>query len=165
MTRILQAHVARALRIGRMDAHEQLRLGDELFAQQPNLLGSVVVLRRLGASDPQIEIALHVLFVAWLAMKATGLRWPVISEADQDLSMQRLTARVRFAEGLPPDLLRQAMEQHTGEHTEQPLLAFAFGHLRESGMLEVRTEAEKYVVLATLNLVECIAFSAPYTAP
>lgn len=60
--------------------------------------------------------------------------------------MRCLTARVRFVEGLPAELLRQAVEQRVAEHSEQQLLAFACGHLRlrKSGMLEVRTDAEKY---------------------
>lgn len=165
MTRIAQAHVAEAVRaVERMNAQAQVRLGDEIFAHQPNLLGSVVVLRRMGASDAQIGIALHVLFVAWLAMKASGHRWPVISEDNQDLCMQRLTARMRFVEGLSPELLQQAVAQHISEHAEPQLLASTYGHLRERGMLGARTEAEKYVLLAALNLVECIAFMAAPTA-
>lgn len=165
MTRIAQAHVAEAVRtVERMNAQAQVRLGDEILAHQPNLLGSIVVLRRMGASDAQIGIALHVLFVAWLAMKASGHRWPVISEDSQDLCMQRLTARMRFVEGLSPELLQQAVAQHISEHAEPQLLASAYGHLRESGVLGARTEAEKYVLLAALNLVECIAFTAAPTA-
>ena len=165
MTRIAQAHVVEAVRaVERMNAQRQVQLGDEIFAHQPNLLGSIVVLRRMGASDAQIGIALHVLFVAWLAMKASGLSWPLISEDDQDLCMQRLTAKVRFVEGLPPKLLQQAVKQHISEHAEPQLLAFAYGHLRASGVLGARNEAEKYVLLAALNLVECIAFSGRPTA-
>jgi len=77
--------------------------------------------------------------------------------------MQRLTARVRCVEGLSPKRLGQAVEHHTGDHREKYLLAFAFGHLRDSGLLEIKTQAEKYVVLAVLNLVECIACTAPPT--
>ena len=158
--RIAQAHVAQAMRaVERMDTQQQVRLGDEIFAHQPHLLGSIVVLRHMGASDTRIGIALHVLFVAWLAMTASGHRWPLISQDDQDLCLQRLTARVRFAEGLSPELLQQTVAQHISEHAEPQLLAFAYGHLRESGVLAVRNEAEKYVLLAALNLVECIAFS------
>lgn len=165
MTRLAQAHVAEAMRaVERMNTQQQVQLRDEIFAQQPNLLGSIVVLRRMGASDTQIGIALHVLFVAWLAMKASGYRWPVISEDHQDLCLQRLTARLRFADGLSPDLLQQAVAQHISEHAEPQLLAFAYGHLRESGVLRARSQAEKYVLLAVLNLVECIAFSAALSA-
>jgi hypothetical protein len=161
MTRIAQAHIAEAIRaVECMNTQQQAALGDEIFAHQPNLLGSIVVLRRMGASDPQIGIALRVLLVAWLAMKASGHRWPLISEDDQDLCLQRLTARVRFVKGLSPGPLQRAVAQHISEHAEPQLLAFAYGHLRESGVLGARSKAEKYVLLATLNLVECIAFSA-----
>lgn len=67
----------------------------------------------------------------------------MISEDDQDLCMQRLSARVRFVDGLSAELIRQAAEQHADEHAERQLLAYAYGHLRASGALEVRTEAEK----------------------
>lgn len=38
------------------------------------------------------------------------------------------------------------------------LLAFVYGYLGDHDLLAVRTEAEKYLMLATLNLVECVAF-------
>ncbi len=162
MMRIAQAHVAEAMRaVERMGTQQQVQLGDEIFAQQPNLLGSIVVLRGMGASDTQIGIALHVLFVAWLAMKASGHRWPLISENDQDLCLQRLTARLRFAEGLTPELFQQAVAQHISEHAEPQLLAFAYGRLRESGVLGAGGEAETFVLVADLNLVEFIAITAP----
>lgn len=96
MTRITQAILAESVvELERMGTQAQLGLGDEIFARQPTLLGAVVVLRRFGANDAQIGIALHVLFVAWLAMKRyevqKRLRWQVISEDVYDQCMQRLT--------------------------------------------------------------------------
>jgi hypothetical protein len=41
------------------------------------------------------------------------------------------------------------------------LLAFAIGHLKEAGLLGIRTNAEKLAVLAVLNVVECVAHGAP----
>jgi hypothetical protein len=162
MTCITQAFLCEAtLAVDRMGIAERLRLADEVFAHQPNLLASVVVLRRMGASDAQIDIPVHVLLVAWQAMKSSGLQWPLISEDDQDTCMQRLTARMRFAEGLSGELFELAVVQHVNSHGERYLLAFAYGYLRDHGLLGVTTEAEKYVLLATLNLVECIAFAAP----
>ena len=40
---------------------------------------------------------------------------------------------------------------------EPVLLAFAYDHLSQNDLLAVRTEAEKFLMLAVLNLVECIA--------
>ncbi|TXH07044.1 MAG: hypothetical protein E6R09_00710 [Rhodocyclaceae bacterium] len=150
----------------RMCTQSQLRLGDEIFAQQPTLLGAILVLKRFGANDAQIGIALHVLCVAWLAMKRyevqKGLKWPVISERVFGQCMQRLTARANFIEGLTSDLQHQAVKQQTDAHEERYLIAFALGHLRDNGVLNIQNEAEKQVVLSTLCIVECIAVSAPH---
>ena len=47
------------------------------------------------------------------------------------------------------------------DHAEQQLLAYVFGKFKENGLLGVKTEAEKMLMLAALNLVECIAETAP----
>ena len=41
------------------------------------------------------------------------------------------------------------------------MLAYVFGKFKESNLLGIRTEAEKMLALAALNLVECIAETAP----
>ncbi len=46
---------------------------------------------------------------------------------------------------------------HIDKHPEPVLLAFAHEHLRQNDLMAVRTEAEKFLMLAVLNLVECIA--------
>ena len=35
--------------------------------------------------------------------------------------------------------------------------AFVYGYLGEHDLLRVRTEAEKYLLMAALNLLECVA--------
>lgn len=37
------------------------------------------------------------------------------------------------------------------------LLAFVYGYLGEHDLLRVRTDTEKYLLVAALNLVECVA--------
>ena len=78
--------------------------------------------------------------------------------------MQRLTARLRFNEGLPAGLADQVVAQFCEEHAERYLLAFVYGHLGERDLLRVRTDAEKFLLLAVLNLVECIAFVGAHTS-
>lgn len=46
---------------------------------------------------------------------------------------------------------------HT-EHAERCLLASVYGRLDEHDTTGVRAGAEKYLMMATLNLVECVAF-------
>ncbi len=165
MTRITQAILADAVvELERMGQQAQVLLADEIFARQPTLLGAVVVLRRFGASDAQIGIAVHVLFVAWLSMKRCEvqqkIRWPLITEDDLDLCMQRLTARINFAEGLSAELKDAAIKQQTDDYPERYLLAFAFGHMGEHGLWAVNSDAEKHVLLGALAIVECIAYTA-----
>jgi len=49
------------------------------------------------------------------------------------------------------------LTQFCSDHLERYLLAFAYGLLGEHEMLGVRTDAEKFLLLAVLNLVECVA--------
>ncbi len=154
-----------AIAVDAMDAAQRLRLADEVFAHQPTLLASVLVLQRMGASQQQMDVPVHILLVAWQAMKTSGHRWPVISEDTQEVCLKRLTGRVRFAQGLPAELRQRSTQQYINEHRERHLLAFAYDHLRDNDLLGARTEAEKFLLLATLNLVECIAFAGAQARP
>ena len=59
----------------------------------------------------------------------------------------------------PTGLSRQSL----ADHPEQQLLAYVFGKFKEHGLLGIETETEKMLMLAALNLVECIAQTAPRT--
>lgn len=150
--------------VNAMTHAQKVQLADEIFMQQPNLLGSILVLPRMGVSMLQLEVPLHVLLVAFQAMKRSGHAWPTIGEDVQEDCMQRLTARLRFNEGLPAGLADQVVRQFCEEHSERYLLAFVYGYLGEHDLLRVRTDAEKFLLLAVLNLVECIAFAGAHTS-
>jgi hypothetical protein len=141
-----------------MGHDQKVRLADEIYAQQPNMLASILALPRMGVDMAQLEVALHILLVTFQAMKISGNQWPLVTEDIQDGCLQRLTARVRFNEGLPKDLATQVVEQFHNEHAERYLLAFVYGWLREHDLMGVRTDAEKSLMLGALNLVECVAF-------
>jgi hypothetical protein len=111
----------------------------------------------MGVSMPEVEIALHVLLVAFQAMKRSRHRWEMVTMDLQEACMDRLTARMRFNDGLPAELAAKAVTQFCNEHAERYLLAYAYGYLGEHDLLTVRTDAEKSLLLAVLNLVECIA--------
>ena len=98
------------------------------------------------------------LFVTFQAMKLSGHQWPLVTEEIQVGSLQRLTARARFNEGLPQERAKKVVEQFHQEHAEHYLLAFAYSWLDENDLMPVRNEEEKYLMLGALNLVECVAF-------
>jgi len=141
-----------------MNHDQKVVLADEVFQYQPNMLASILVLPSMGVNMSEVEIALHVLLVAFEAMKHSGHSWPVVSEQVQDMCLQRLTGRMRFNEGLPAKTANDLVRQFCAKHREQQLLAFAYGHLGEHKLLDVHTDAQKPLVLAVLNLVECIAY-------
>ena len=166
MALITQAVLAKAaIAVDAMGLDERVRLADEVFAHQPNLLASVLVLQRMGASLPQMDVPIYILLVAYQALKTSGHTWPMISEDTQETCLRRLTGRIRFAKGLGRGSLQQSTKQYIDEHREPYLLAFAYGHLGENDLLGVKTEAEKSLLLATLNLVECIASMAARIRP
>ncbi len=139
-----------------MGPAQKVHLADEIFARQPNLLASVLALPRMGVGMVELEVPLHILFVTFQAMKRSGHAWPIVSEDLQDQCMQRMTARARFNEGLPDEPAKQVVQQFCDEHPERYLLAFVYGYLGEHDLLRVRTDAEKYLLMAALNLAECV---------
>jgi hypothetical protein len=151
---LIEADVA----VRRMSHDQKVRLADEIHAQQPNMLASILVLPQMGVDMAQLEVALHVLFVTFQAMKLSGHPWPLATEDIQDGCLQRLTASARFTEGLPQELATKLVEQFHTEHAERYLLAFVYGWLGDNDLMAVRTEAEKYLMLGALNQVECVAF-------
>lgn len=151
---VIEADVA----VRQMSHDQKVRLADEIYAQQPNMLAALLALPGMGVDMEQVEIALHTLFVTFQAMKLSGHQWPLVTEDIQDGCLQRLTARARFNEGLPEELAKKLVEQFHTEHAERYLLAFVYSWLDEHDLMAVRTEAEKYLMMAALNLVECVAF-------
>jgi hypothetical protein len=165
MGAITQAVMVQADRDVRgMSQAQKVSLADEIFAQQPNMLASVLALPRMGVGMVELEVPLHILLVTFQAMKRSGRAWPVVSEEVQEICLQRLTARARFNEGLPGDLADQVVQQFCDDHPERFLLAFVYGYLGDHDLLRVRTDAEKFLVLAALNLVECVAFVGSTTS-
>ncbi len=162
MTSISSRNLARAvLRVEAMSLQERDRLADEVHARQPNLFYSVLVLQRYDATLVQIEVVLNLLLVFHEAMKISGGRWPVISEDVQERCLGRVSGRVRFIEGVSQQLQAQATADAVRDHPEQQLLAYVFGKFKESNLLGIKTEAQKMLMLAALNLVDCIAETAP----
>jgi len=113
----------------------------------------------MGVSTLQLEVPLSILLVTFQAMKRSGHTWPLVQEDVQEKCLQRLTARMRFNEGLSAQIANRLVKQFCYEHSERNLLAFVYGNLGEHDLLRVRTDAEKYLLLAALNLVECIALA------
>jgi hypothetical protein len=167
--RISVRHVAAAMKkVQAMDLAQRVSLSDEIFIKQPNLLASCLVQPRLGVTMQSVEVLLNILLVCYQAMKESGLDWPVISEDDQERQMQRMVGAVKFSEEIPdPTVEEAARAQYLDNHPEQPLLAFVLAEsntwLRDLARRQTESKSDKFVMMASINLVNCIAYAEPRT--
>jgi len=53
--------VQAAIDVNGMGQAQKVRLADEIFAQQPNLLASILALPRMGVGMVELEVPLHIL--------------------------------------------------------------------------------------------------------
>ena len=130
---------------------------DRIHAEQPNLLASVLALPRLGVSMQTVDVRLNILIVLTIAVDNSGQSLATVTEAEQERELQRLVAIVRFSEGLDAAAMAQSIQQTTAYKRESFLLAYVYDAIQRAGLTDVKDEAEKYAVLAAINLVNCMA--------
>ncbi len=121
--------------VNRMSAQQKVELTDEIYVQQPNLLASILVLPRYGVDMQLLEDPIHVLLIAFQAMKHCGHASPTISKDVHETCLRRLTATSKFSKGVPPHLFVQMITQLCVDHPERYLLAFVYGHLGQHDLL------------------------------
>ena len=160
MSRISRSALFRAIKVVQeMTAEQKLGLADEIFLSQPNMLASVVVLRSLGVPAAKQAFALEMLFLCFQAMKESGLKWPLITEDEQENQMQRHTAILQFYGSLDKKAEQNSSaQQFIGSYPEQDLFAWVTTQSREWLLKSDPEESDKYVLQAILNLVNCLAF-------
>jgi hypothetical protein len=163
MSRITVDNLAAAIRkVRSMSLREKEALAEEIHLRQPHMLASCLVQSKLGAEPAAVEFLLNILLVCYQAMKESGLQWPVITEDDQERQMQRWIGAVHFSEHAVGNIAAaSAREQYATQHPEQPLLAFVVSEtnrwLRELSQRNAQAESDKFVMMASMNLVNCIA--------
>lgn len=168
MNRITTENVAAAiLKVSSMGLSQKEELTEEVHREQPHLLASCLVQSKLGARINDVEFLLDILLVCYQAMKETGLRWPMITEDEQQRQMQRWIGAVDLSEhALNNSASDSARQQYADQYAEQSLLAFVVNEtnqwLRGRSQRNGAGESDKFVMMASINLVNSIA-SAPVT--
>jgi hypothetical protein len=161
--RIYVKHVAAAVRQSQsMNAAQKVALIDQIYIQQPNLLASILVQSKFGASEQTLELLLELLIVCHLAMNESGYEWPLITEEEQERQLGRTVGAVSFSETLTdPVAANAARQQYIVTHPEPALLALVMDRcnqwLADLAQRHAEQASDKYVMLAATNLVNCIA--------
>jgi hypothetical protein len=168
MSRITIGNVTAAIRKVRgMSLNEKEALADEIHRCQPHMLASCLVHLRLGVEPTAVEFLLNILLVCYQSMKESGLQWPVITEDEQERQMQRWIGAVQFSEHAAGSAADAARARYASQHPEQPLPAFVLSEtnqwLREISQRYAEADSDQFIVMASMNLVNCIA-SAPVTS-
>lgn len=162
MSRITVDNLAAAIRkVRSMSLKEKEALAEEIHRRQPHMLASCLVQSRLGVEPAAVEFLLNILLVCYQSMKESGLQWPIITEDEQERQMQRWIGAVQFSEHAMGSAADGAREQYASQHPEQPLLAFVVSEtsqwLREISERNAEAQSDKFVMMASMNLVSCIA--------
>jgi hypothetical protein len=161
--RISVEHVAAAVRkLNTLTLAQKTSIIDEIHIKQPNLLASCVVQVKLGADEQTVEFLLHILLTCHLAMAESGYEWPLITEVEQERQLGRMVGSVRFSEELlDPAAADAARAQYVGNHPEPALLALVLNEcnawLLDLARRRAEKETDKFVLMASVNLVNCIA--------
>lgn len=160
-SRISVDKLARVIaKVRAMSMEQKVELVNKIKEEQPNMLASCLVQQRLGASMESVDVLLNILLVCFQAMKESGHIWPLITEDEQERQLSRLVGSVLFSENLSdPNLADAARSDYVANHPEAPLLAFVVNEMRH-WLLELagaEAESDKYVMMAAVNFVNCIA--------
>lgn len=141
----------------KMTVKDKENVVDEIYAQQPNMLASILVQSQLGSSIEHIEVLLKILTVLHIALKDSKVQILLVTEDEQERELNRLAANIRFSEGLPNSILSKSIKSYVDKHSEKYAFAFAYDELASTGIMFSKTESSKFLVLSGLNLVNCIA--------
>ena len=158
MTKVTAKNLAQALKkVQSLNIKEKELICDEIYKEQPNLLASVIVQQRLGNSLQDVDVLLNILIVLYLSLKEAGITISKVTEQEQEHQLSLLKNTILFSEGLGVNLVESSVNQYISNHKEPPLLAYVIGAMQEAGFFEKKEENSKYITLAGLNLVACIA--------
>ena len=159
MNRISQDSLFRAIAaVQKMDNEQKIQLADEIFVSQPNMLGSFLVLPKLGVPTKKIGLAFDTMLLCFQAMKESGLTWPVITEDDLERQSARTTAILKFYDSFSDENLRKnSAQQFIDDHTEKELFAWVITMCKDWLQSISPEETDKYVIDVAVNLVNCVA--------
>lgn len=153
-----KALIGAEARVRAMSLEQKEKLADELYLVQPHVLASFLVQQQFGVSVAKMEFLIDLMLICFQAMKDSGITWPLITEDDQDLQLARWMDSLRSWELLPEGLRTPALRRYIDAHPEKVLLAYVQVEVNRWLQRVEPEEVDKYIAMAAMNLVNCIAF-------
>jgi hypothetical protein len=158
--KITVAHVGRAVqKLGTMDMAQKELLAAQIAKEQQALFASFLIQSQLGVAFDKMEFLLDILFVCFLAMKETGLKWQRITDDDVQACMNRCVEGVKFGVGLEPAQRLELVSQFVVGHPEPALLSYVQLETDNWQKRVTPEESDPYIILAALNMANCIGYA------
>ncbi len=155
--RITQTLIADAIaQRDRLTPDEKARYVEIIIERQPQLAGTIVVLKRLGVNEVAMEPLADLLLMVTIALENARLELLPASETLVDLCYERVTTRITQESDprLIPIQRGKATQDYLEQHPEQWLQAYAFNLVKP---LQQSAEEDRVVVMLTtavFNFVE-----------
>ena len=140
-----------------MTSAERARRIEQIRLEQPNLLLSVLVPARWGASHQQMAHLLTLLLTLFTAVKISGRSLPLVTIEARQQYLLKFVRRLGLEECVAGTDARLALQQAVHTHLQPWLLAHACGVMDEQKWFDSPDETRNHLVLAGLGLIECIA--------
>jgi hypothetical protein len=156
--RISRPALCRAIdAVRNLSAIDKERLAGEIRRAQPHLFGAFLAQHPLGVSLEKMEFLLEILCICYRAMQESGLAWPLITDEAQERQLAAYLVVMKCDTGSDGTSGGGALKQYVAHHPERELLAFVFGELNNFLKRSNPEETDKYVMLAAITFVNCIA--------
>jgi hypothetical protein len=127
--RVTQNLIAAAVvKRDKLTLEEKAHYVEIIIARQPQLVGTIIVLKKLGLTEATMEPLMDLLLMVTIALENGQIELPPASEGLVDMCFERVITRMTQETDARLSALekRQASQDYIEQHPEQWLLAYVF---------------------------------------
>ena len=141
-----------------MSMEEKAVLIDRIAEIQPQLIGSIVVLFRMGIPEARLEMLVGLLLMLTLALDQGGITLPAADEDLVEQCYERVTRRMTQETDLRvlPMERQRVSQNYIEQHPEQWLLSYVFHLINPLTQSSEEDRAVTLLVTTALNYVEIV---------
>ncbi|MBE7562977.1 hypothetical protein H7F10_08415 [Acidithiobacillus sp. HP-6] len=141
-----------------MSMEEKAILIDRIAEIQPQLIGSIVVLFRMGIPEARLEMLVDLLLMLTLALDQGGITLPAADEDLVEQCYERVTRRMTQETDLRvlPMERQRVSQDYIEQHPEQWLLSYVFHLINPLTQSSEEDRVVTLLVTTALNYVEIV---------
>ena len=139
-----------------MRMEEKALLIDAIAEAQPQLVGTIVVLSRLGVPEARLELLVDILFMVMIALERGGIKLPPANEDLVENCYERVLSRITQETDvkLSPLERHRVSQDYIEQHPEQWLLSYVYNLVNPLMQAPDEDRIVHMLVTAAFNYVE-----------